>query len=326
MMPIVEEVKELIDHAVTYVRTLMGDLRPTLLGDEDDVLTAMQWVIEKMSRYGLQVDVEDDGKIKRVDEEALVLAYHSVHEFLFNVLKHAGTRKAKVVLRNVAEHLEITVIDQGRGFDMAAKHAPTGKGGFGLFNIRERIALLGGRCEIVSDRGKGTRATIVVPLSLGAFHSEHQACTASAQTLSDDQTPSVAHPLRVLLVDDHAVMRQGLYSLLQEDVSIEVVGEASNGEMAVELVSLLQPDVVVMDCEMPKMNGFEATRRIKRDFPKTMVIGLSFLNDPGTAAAMRACGASGYVSKEEAVSHLLKTIHAVSTPPAMASIAPSISP
>lgn len=196
MLPIVEEVKELVDHAVTYVRTLMGDLRPTLLGDEDDVLTAMQWVIEKMSRYGLQVDVENDGKIKRVDEEALVLAYHSVHEFLFNVLKHAGTRKAKVALRNVAEHLEITVIDQGRGFDMAAKHVPTDKGGFGLFSIRERIALLGGRCEIVSDRGKGTRATIVVPLSLGTFHSEHQACTASAQTLSDDKTPSVVHPLR----------------------------------------------------------------------------------------------------------------------------------
>lgn len=325
MTPLVEELKDLIDHAVTYVRTLMGDLRPTFLGDEDDVLTAMQWVVEKMSRYGLHVDVDDDGKTKRLDEEALVLAYHSVHEFLFNVLKHARTRKARVVLRNVADHLEITVIDEGQGFDIATKHVPTGRGGFGLFSIRERIALIGGRCEIVSDRGKGTRATIVVPLSRGTVHAERQPGTASGQTLSDDQAPSVMQHLRVLLVDDHAVMRQGLRSLLQDDVSLEVVGEASNGEMAVEFVSLLQPHVVVMDCEMPTMNGFEATRRIKRDFPKTVVIGLSFLNDPGTAAAMRACGASAYVSKEQAVSNLLKTIHSVTEPEAMASTGSNMS-
>ena len=325
MTPIVEELKDLVDHAVTYVRTLMGDLRPTLLGDEDDVLTAMQWVIEKMSRYGLHVDVDDDGKTKRLDEEALVLAYHSVHEFLFNVLKHARTRNARVVLRNVAGHLEITVIDEGQGFDMATKPVPTAKGGFGLFSIRERIALLGGRCEIVSDRGKGTRATIVIPLSLEAVHAGRQPHTASRQTLSDNQAPSVMQHLRVLLVHDHAVMRQGLRSLLQDDVSLEVVGEASNGEMAVELVSLLQPHVVVMDCEMPTMNGFEATRRIKCDFPKTVVIGLSCSNDPDTAAAMRACGASAYVSKEQAVSHLLKTIHSVSEPEEMASTGSNMS-
>ena len=318
MIPIVEELKDLVDHAVTYVRTLMSDLRPTLLGDEDDVLAAMQWVIEKMSRYGLHVEVDDDGKTKRLDEEALVLAYHSVHEFLFNVLKHARTRKAKVTLRNVADDLEITVIDDGQGFDMTAKHVPTGQGGFGLFSIKERIALLGGRCEIVSDRGKGTRATLVVPLSRESGQAD-QRCFPNGQRRSDDHVSSVAQGVRVLLVDDHAVMREGLRSLLQDDRSLEVVGEASHGEMAVELVRALQPHVVVMDCEMPQMNGFEATRRIKRDFPNTAIIGLSFRNDPGTAAAMRACGASAYLSKEQAVNDLLKTIHCVTESQELAS-------
>ncbi|HKN85315.1 MAG TPA: response regulator [Nitrospiraceae bacterium] len=318
MIPIVDELKDLVDHAVTYVRTLMGDLRPTLLGDEDDVSTAIQWVIEKMSRYGLHVSVDDDGKTKRLEEEALVLAYHSVHEFLFNVLKHARTRKATVMLRNVADNLEITVSDDGQGFDMAAKHVPSGKGGFGLFSIKERIALLGGRCEIVSDRGKGTRATLVMPLSRGS-HQVDQRCLPYGQKLSNDHISSIAQGVRVLLVDDHAVMREGLRSLLQNDMSLEVVGEAGNGKMAIELVRALQPHVIVMDCEMPQMNGFEATRRIKRDFPNTLIIGLSFLNDPGTAAAMRACGASAFLSKEQAVNDLLKTIHSVTEPQEMAS-------
>ena len=322
MRTAVEEVKNLVDYAVTYVRTLMGDLRPTLLGDEDDVLAAMQWVIEKMSRYGLHVDMDDDGKTKRLEEDALVLVYHSVHEFLFNVLKHARTRHATVVLRNVGDDLHITVIDDGDGFDMATKHVPTGKGGFGLFSIKERIALLGGRCEIVSKRGKGTRATIVVPLSTGTGEAE-QPCPTYRETLPDDRMSSVTQSIRVLLVDDHAVMRQGLRSLLQDDTSLEVVGEASDGEMAVELARVLQPHVVIMDCEMPQMNGFEATRRIKRSFPKTLIIGLSFLNDPGTPAAMRACGASGYVSKELAVNDLLRTIHSVIEAHEMSSFKPS---
>jgi CheY-like chemotaxis protein len=273
----------------------------------------MQWVVQKMSRYGLHVDVEDDGKAKRLDEETLVLTYHSVHELLFNVLKHAGTRKAKVVLRDVGDHLEVAVIDEGQGFDTSAKHVPTERGGFGLFSIRERITLLGGRCEIVSVLGKGTCATIIVPLRLGSLNVEQHPSSGSPDrvTVSKDHTPSVAHGLRVLLADDHAVMRQGLRSLLKEDASLEVVGEANDGETAVQLVGRLRPSVVIMDVDMPKMNGFEATRRIKQQFPHTVVIGLSFLNDPGTAAAMGACGASAYVSKEQVVSHLLKTIHMV---------------
>lgn len=82
--------------------------------------------------------------------------------------------------------------------------------------------------------------------------------------------------IRVLLVDDHFLVRQGLRKYLSHHTDIELVGEASNGEEAVKLTELLKPDVVVMDINMPRMDGIEATGSIMRKHPYIKVIGLSF--------------------------------------------------
>jgi DNA-binding NarL/FixJ family response regulator len=81
--------------------------------------------------------------------------------------------------------------------------------------------------------------------------------------------------IRVLLVADHQIMREGLRNIIEEQADLEVVAEAADGEMAVEAARQFQPDVVIMDMNMPKMNGLEATRQIKAEFPQITVIGLS---------------------------------------------------
>jgi two-component system response regulator NreC len=118
-------------------------------------------------------------------------------------------------------------------------------------------------------------------------------------------------PIRVLIVDDHAVLRQSLRYLLEAQGGIEVVGEAANGREAVDLSEKLQPDVVLMDTVMPGLNGIEATRQIRRQQPKTKVLMLTgYLEDEHVAGALKA-GASGYVVKKSELDELLLGIQAV---------------
>ena len=118
--------------------------------------------------------------------------------------------------------------------------------------------------------------------------------------------------IRVLIADDHAVVRQGLRTFLEVQDDIEVVGEASDGEEALSMVEAVSPDVVVMDLLMPRLSGIEATQRIRELRPATKVIVLtSFLDDEKVFAAVRA-GAAGYLLKDVRPQELGEAIRTVS--------------
>ena len=117
--------------------------------------------------------------------------------------------------------------------------------------------------------------------------------------------------IRVLLVDDHAILRQALRQLLEQHPEVEVVGDAASGRDAVISTEKLLPDVVLMDMVMPGLNGLEATRQIRRRFPKTRVLILTgYMEDEQIIGALRA-GASGYVVKRSDTEELLLGIQAV---------------
>jgi two-component system response regulator NreC len=117
--------------------------------------------------------------------------------------------------------------------------------------------------------------------------------------------------IRILIADDHAVLRQALRLLLEVHDEVEVVGDASNGREAMDAAERLQPDVVLMDMVMPGLNGLEATRQIRRRLPKTRVLILTgYMEDEQIVAALRA-GAAGYVVKKSDVTELLLGIQAV---------------
>jgi two-component system, NarL family, response regulator NreC len=120
--------------------------------------------------------------------------------------------------------------------------------------------------------------------------------------------------IRLVLVDDHAVVRSGLRMLLeaQLDIDIEIVGEAETGVAALERVRALRPDLVLMDIQMPDMNGIEATRRIKEMAPATAVLALTMHEDDQYFFEMLKAGASGYVPKRAAPDELMTAIRTVS--------------
>ena len=117
--------------------------------------------------------------------------------------------------------------------------------------------------------------------------------------------------IRVLITDDHAIVRDGICALLALTGDIEAVGEATNGREALEMVKKLAPDVVLMDIAMPLMNGLEATRRIHKEFPQTKVIVLTQYEDREYVLPVIEAGAGGFVSKTAASSELTSAIRSV---------------
>jgi DNA-binding NarL/FixJ family response regulator len=117
--------------------------------------------------------------------------------------------------------------------------------------------------------------------------------------------------IRIVLADDHKILRAGLRAMIVEQPDMEVVGEAENGRVAVNLARTLSPDVVVMDIGMPDLNGIEATRQIVAEVPGVKIIGLSMYSDRRYVAGLFGAGASGYLLKDIEFEELIEAIQAV---------------
>lgn len=319
------ELQEVTDQALTYTRTLVAQLSPPIL-KEFGLSMALRWLAEQMLQRDLRVTLNFCPAEPDLPEDQAMLLFQSIRELLMNVVKHAGTKDAAIAVVVDEGYLQVTVTDHGTGFAPAEKAALPRHGtvpGFGLFSIRERMLALGGRFDLCSQPGQGTIATLVMPLATPHGPAEpllprHEPATPGSIRTTKEHPGSSPHlngrphrptpVIRVLIADDHAMVRQGLCGLLAGYADIEVAGEAANGQEAVALTTQLQPDVVLMDVNMPGMDGIEATRLIKEVMPSTIVIGLSVQNAGHVGMAMREAGAIAFLNKEAAVEDLYHTI------------------
>lgn len=313
----IEDIDKHLTDSLAYTRTLIAELSPNILY-ELGIVPALVWLGGQMARHGLHVQIQEDNQNVQLPEDHAIFVFQAVRELLFNVIKHAGVTEATVTLhRNDREELEVVVQDAGNGFQPSWETSDyTKPGKFGIFSIRERMEALGGQFQVRTAPGQGTQASLLVPLKTV------QSPAGPAHKIQDIQKslfPSVEggsknSVVRILLVDDHAMIRQGIRTLLENQRDFLVVGEAQNGEEAVEISKLLLPEVVVMDVNMPKLNGIEATRILTRDQPSIRVIGLSVHEDQHVEKLMREAGASMYVKKGSVAGQLVEAIHHVVNP------------
>jgi PAS domain S-box-containing protein len=314
---VIKQVDDVLSEALTYSRTLVAQLCPPVL-QEFGLAAALQWLGEQMSQRELHVSVHVEHI--PIPEEQAVLLFQSVRELLMNVVKHAGTAYASVEMERDKNALRIEVRDGGSGFDPAVVqlYASAQPPKFGLFSIRERMKAFGGILEVETGLGKGTSAVLLLPLeetknetSGSPVYDQPVAVGQLKRGAGETPRPSEKHRLTVLLVDDHAMMREGLRSVLEAHSDIHIVGEASDGQEAIALVDELRPSLVVMDINMPRLNGIEATARIKARYAEIKVIGLSVNAGPNNKEAMLRAGADMLLTKEAAVEELYRSIQEV---------------
>lgn len=313
----IQEADEIFDRSLTYTRSLVAQLIPPVL-EQFGLCAALLWLGDEMRRRGLtvRINVPREAPPLSIDEAALL--YQSTRELLMNVLKHARITEADVSVSFGEDRpLTVTVTDHGAGFDLAAAQVARDK--FGLFSIRERMQALGGSFAVDSSPGDGVSAAMILPLRAKPVDMDGRASG------TDLKVPVVNHRalgdvrlspgsraaralIRVLLVDDHAMVRDGLKSVLSSYQDIEVTGEAGNGEEALNLAREIAPNVVVMDVNMPKLDGIEATRRMTQEHPEIIVIGLSVNASSHVAQALQDAGAVAVLTKESAADLLYQTI------------------
>lgn len=310
----VGRVLDLIDQSIKTSRNITTDLRPPVL-DSNNLSEYLDWLARWMLKtHGFAVKLEAKIPVIVGQTDIIILLFLSVRELLFNALKHSGVKSATVKAEmHDYGNLRIIVKDNGGGFNPEIIWKDVGSASkFGLITIRERLTHLGGRFEIESTPGSGSTISLIV--SIGEERppgKDLTALTAETPGKPISASPGVrtaGRKIRIMLADDHPVMREGLSKMLNSYSDIEVVGEASDGEEAVRLARELIPDVILMDISMPKMDGLEATRIIHPEFPHIRIIGLSMYDGDDIAEAMINAGAASYRSKSGDTDRLLAAI------------------
>jgi PAS domain S-box-containing protein len=298
------------------IRVLSYLLHPPLL-DELGLASAVHWYVRGFEpRTGIKVNVDVSKSFPRLAPDAEVTLFRIVQEALTNVHRYSGSSKAEVKVRHAEQRVKLTVRDFGRGMptEMAKSlNARNGTLGVGVQGMRERVRQLAGTLEIWSAPGRGTLITASlpqVPDSIGPdLASEDQA--QPYDLVGEIAAGPGSARQRILIADDHEVLRRGVRTILEGEDAWEICGEATNGQEAVDKTLALRPDLLILDINLPILNGVAALARIRQSRVPTKVLMFTVQESEQMMHETLDAGAQGFVSKARAGDDLVIAIKTV---------------
>ncbi|HZO87029.1 MAG TPA: response regulator [Chthonomonadaceae bacterium] len=315
--------------ALEDTRRAVQGLSPASLESRSPADAIAEEVAQLEAQAGITAQFVLMGEEQPLTPEQQLALLRIAQEALTNARKHAQARRVRVGLQYGAEDVTLVVEDDGVGFDVDSRSVPGPEGGYGLFGMNERARLVGGELRIESTPGWGTRVQARLPYHpaspLAARPADRALLEPAGSPVGTALTPPRAalpdirtqhstevddHRLRVLIADDHAVTRQGVRAMLEASGEIAVVGEAADGAQAAAQARALRPDVVLMDLQMPGVDGLEGLRRIQAEQPDLPVVILTtFQTDEALREALRA-GARGYLLKDAEPANIVAAVRA----------------
>jgi PAS domain S-box-containing protein len=298
------------------IRTLSYLLHPPLL-DELGLSSAVKWYVEGYERRtGIRVKVDMAADLVRLAPDVEVTLFRVIQECLTNVHRYSGSSEAYLRLKVTSTKIELQIGDFGRGIHPDMINSKTGKMvrlGVGIQGMNERIRQLSGRLEITSRLNHGTVVTATLPVSYPQTSVASETASAVASSLSSSQ-PESPVPARgvlrkqILIADDHEMLRRGVRTILENEPDWEICGEAIDGQDAVEKTASLRPDLVILDINMPVLNGLAAVRHILRSSPQTKILVFTVHDSDQTVKEIHAAGAHRFLSKSNASDDLLRVV------------------
>ncbi|HDR7992792.1 TPA: hybrid sensor histidine kinase/response regulator transcription factor [Bacillus cereus] len=283
-----KEGEQQLDSLLKLARNSMEEVRLYLhqmdLSQESLPLPiTLQQLTEEFKKHAkVNVRTRIIGEEFMVSKQSKMTLYRSLQESLTNAVRHGHSTEITVSLHFEPQQVRLDVQDNGCGEE-------EWKDGFGLTAMKERVIQSQGRVIVYSKKGEGTLISCVLPKQV---------------QLSSEQ-------IRLCIVDDHSFIRESLHMILDGQEDLQVVGMAEDGDRAVELCERLKPDVVLMDLEMPNLNGINATKMIKKKWPDIRVLILSTFQDTEKVKEIIRNGADGYLLKSIDSRELAESIRLV---------------
>jgi CheY-like chemotaxis protein len=296
-------------------RTLSYLLHPPLL-DELGLPAAARWYADGFqNRTGITLEVEIPSELPRLPPEVEMSLFRVIQESLTNVHRYSESSKAVVRIQVSSDQLRLEIRDFGKGLKpgaLSASRESTQYLGVGIQGMRERLRQLQGKLEIFSEPNQGTQVVATLPLFKLEEGTERLSISIPGPSISAPEPaggPERRKRIkRILIADDHEVLRRGLRATLETQKEWKVCGEAANGKDAVEMVLALKPDLVILDINMPVLNGLAASREILRRQPRTKILMFTVHESMQTVREIRATGAHGYLAKNKAGRDLLRMV------------------
>ena len=310
------QMMNLLDEAIDSARNLSRELCPPVLYDQG-LAAALEWLGRRFrDQHALAVEVRADPEADPGGHDLQAFHFQSVRELLLNAVKHGRATRAWVETACHEGVLTISVEDNGAGGEPDQMLQQADSGGFGLFSIRERLNMLDGSMSVRTAPGAGCCVTLCCAANAspeGDGRSQPGGVSTGDEqsgepTQAGDVGEGEERPIRVMLVDDHRFVREGLGRILCRTRGIELVAEAADGREAVERVEACEPELILMDASMPRMDGAEATRVILRSHPQIRIIGMSIHDREDLAKAMYDAGALDYLPKGTPSRELIEVI------------------
>ena len=252
------------------------------------------------------MDVEIDDVSCETDDYFCITLYRVVQECLLNIKKHSQATRVLFHCKKTEQKYEILIQDNGKGFTMEEAEDKANSH-FGLALIHEGVNLLNGTIHVSSAIGRGTTIDIKIPLDLHSAVKKEQL----GQSISIHKQVRIYMSIKVMFADDHVLMREGIRQLLEFDGTISVIAEANNGVECMEQLLSVHPDILLLDINMPVMNGIEVLQEIKKKNISVKVLVLTVHNEVEYLLKAVDIGIDGYIMKDAESAELKKAINCI---------------